>query len=402
MTSATEASSLVSKRKTWSALLPCCTCSITIFLIALCAFQINEHETPQQLRNSRTHILRAAPAKTFTLLSNLDNVQRKPTTPWLVLAALAHLQLLLLPQAPTSTRGSRLQVRWAQALLTAVVPVDVVKTRIQLYPEIYNDGMLGGFRRVMAKEGFKALATGWGPTFVGYGIQGAFKFGGYEFWKKTFVDAVGMENAVNNRTSIYLASAAVAEFFADVALCPLEATRIRLVADKNFASGLATGFTRILREEGVLKGFYSGFGPILFKQVPYTMAKFAFYEVFAESIYASLGDRKISNSTATAINLGAGFGAGLMAALVSQPADTLLSKINKGKGAGGEGSIARRLMNLAIQLGPRNLFLGLGTRFVMVGGLTAFQFALYGDIKRMLGASGGTEIHKAGSKAGKH
>jgi solute carrier family 25 phosphate transporter 3 len=33
-----------------------------------------------------------------------------------------------------------------------------------------------------------------------------------------------------------------------------------------------------LKEEGVIRGFYSGFGPILFKQVPYTMAKFVVYE----------------------------------------------------------------------------------------------------------------------------
>jgi solute carrier family 25 phosphate transporter 3 len=33
-------------------------------------------------------------------------------------------------------------------------------------------------------------------------------------------------------------------------------------------------------------------------------------------------------------------------------------------------------------------------RVVMVGTLTAGQFAIYGDIKRMLGATGGTEIAK--------
>ena len=32
-------------------------------------------------------------------------------------------------------------------------------------------------------------------------------------------------------------------------------------------------FLCILHVTGVLRGFYSGFGPILFKQVPYTMAK---------------------------------------------------------------------------------------------------------------------------------
>ena len=139
-------------------------------------------------------------------------------------------------------------------------------------------GMIGGFRKVIAEEGAGALLTGFGPTAAGYFLQGAFKFGGYEYWKKTFIDMVGVEKASDNRTAIYLGASAIAEFFADVALCPLEATRIRLVSQPDFATGLVSGFTRLMREEGVIRGFYSGFGPILFKQVPYTMTKFVVYE----------------------------------------------------------------------------------------------------------------------------
>jgi hypothetical protein len=54
---------------------------------------------------------------------------------------------------------------------------------------------------------------------VGYSIQGAFKFGGYEFWKKQAVDYYGVEAARENRQAIYLGASAIAEFFADVALC---------------------------------------------------------------------------------------------------------------------------------------------------------------------------------------
>lgn len=138
--------------------------------------------------------------------------------------------------------------------------------------------MIAGFRQVVQAEGAGALLTGFGPTAAGYFLQGAFKFGGYEFWKKTFIDMIGAEKASENRTAIYLGSSAIAEFFADVALCPLEATRIRLVSQPTFATGLLSGFTKILKEEGAIKGFYSGFGPILLKQVPYTMAKFVVFE----------------------------------------------------------------------------------------------------------------------------
>jgi solute carrier family 25 phosphate transporter 3 len=140
-----------------------------------------------------------------------------------------------------------------------------VKTRIQLDPATYNNGLIGGFKKVIANEGAGAVWTGFGPTAAGYFLQGAFKFGGYELFKQQAINMVGYETASNNRTAVYLASAACAEFFADIALCPLEATRIRLVSQPTFANGLIGGFGKILKNEGV-GAFYSGFGPILFKQ----------------------------------------------------------------------------------------------------------------------------------------
>ncbi len=140
-----------------------------------------------------------------------------------------------------------------------------VKTRIQLDPVTYNKGMIGGFRQVIAKEGAGALLTGFGPTAAGYFLQGAFKFGGYELFKQQSINYLGYETASNNRTAVYLASSALAEFFADIALCPLEATRIRLVSQPDFASGLIGGLGKIAKQEGI-GAFYSGFGPILFKQ----------------------------------------------------------------------------------------------------------------------------------------
>lgn len=125
--------------------------------------------------------------------------------------------------------------------------------------------MIGGFRQVIQSEGAGALLTGFGPTAAGYFLQGAFKFGGYEFFKQKSIDVLGYETAQKNRTAVYLASSAAGEFFADIALCPLEATRIRLVSEPTYANGLIGGFTKILKNDGV-GAFYAGFGPILFKQ----------------------------------------------------------------------------------------------------------------------------------------
>jgi solute carrier family 25 phosphate transporter 3 len=124
----------------------------------------------------------------------------------------------------------------------ALCPVDVVKTRIQLNPLKYNTGMVGGFRTVIAEEGVAALATGLGPTAVGYFVQGWFKFGGVEFFKINMAQSLGERKAWEYRFPIYLTAAACAEFIADIFLCPLEATRIRLVSNPSYANGLASAF----------------------------------------------------------------------------------------------------------------------------------------------------------------
>ncbi|KAK4574919.1 mitochondrial phosphate carrier protein [Recurvomyces mirabilis] len=124
------------------------------------------------------------------------------------------------------------------------------------------------------------------------------------------------------------------------------------------------------------------------------MAKFVVYEKVAEYAYANYFDKsKTSPGMNTAINLGSGLIAGFAAAIISQPADTMLSKINKTKGLPGE-STTSRLIKIGSELGLRGSFSGIGARLFMVGTLTAGQFAIYGDIKRALGAVGGVEIAK--------
>lgn len=278
---------------------------------------------------------------------------------------------------------------------SSLVPIDVVKTRIQLEPTIYNKGMVSSFKKIIGQEGAGALLTGFGPTLLGYSLQGAFKFGGYEVFKKVFIDALGYDTACNYKNSVYMGSAAIAEFFADIALCPLEATRIRLVSQPNFANGLVGGFSRILKEEGI-GSFYNGFTPILFKQIPYNIAKFLVFERASEFYYSIIGAKEsLSSGMNTGVTLVSGLTAGLAAAVVSQPADTLLSKVNKAKKSPGQSTIGL-LAQLAKQLGFVGSFTGLPTRLIMVGTLTSLQFGIYGTLKKSLGCGPTIEIGSGG------
>jgi solute carrier family 25 (mitochondrial phosphate transporter), member 3 len=74
------------------------------------------------------------------------------------------------------------------------------------------------------------------------------------------------------------------------------------------------------------------------------------YEKVAEAIYRRIDKSIASDGLQTGINLGSGLMAGFDAAIVSQPADTILSKINKTAGIQGE-SVISLLMNIVKGLG---------------------------------------------------
>ncbi|KAG6857159.1 hypothetical protein H0H87_008729 [Tephrocybe sp. NHM501043] len=267
----------------------------------------------------------------------------------------------------------------------AMTPIDVVKTRIQIDPAFTGLGFVSGTRQVISKEGIRALLTGFGPTAVGYLVQGGTKFAGYEFWKKKFSEIAGdQETVIAHRTAIYLGAAGVAEFFADILLTPLEATRIHLVSQRGYATGLVSGLTRLAREGGVRE-----------LQIPYAIGQFTVNELCHEIVYRSMTletRRNLSSPANFTIALGSGITAGFAAAILSQPADTLLSQINKGHGP--KGSMVYRLGTLAREAGFKGLFAGLGPRMIMTAGLVSSQFVMYGAIKNALAAPPGLEIHK--------
>ncbi|EGC38709.1 hypothetical protein DICPUDRAFT_28225 [Dictyostelium purpureum] len=264
-----------------------------------------------------------------------------------------------------------------------VVPMDVVKTRLQTDPIKYNKGMVDGMKTIIREEGSMMLLQGLGATTVGYAVQGFFKFGLYEVFKKKISAQFSEEDAKAYRIPIWVTASAIAETVGDVALCPFEAVRIRQVSDPKFASGFFTAFTRLYREEG-FKGFYKGLTPIILKQVPYTASQFVTYELandyFNKYLYRTRGLTRndLSDTQKLGVILGTGAISGVVASVASHPADTILSKINQEKTDGG---VTKAIGNIVKRLGVRGLFLGVEARCVMVTTLVTVQFLIYDGIK---------------------
>lgn len=261
---------------------------------------------------------------------------------------------------------------------TAVVPLDLVKCRIQVDPAKYKN--IGtGFKVTVAEEGLRGLAKGWAPTFLGYSIQGVGKFGFYEAFKIFYGNLLGEENSYVWRTSLYLVASASAEFFADVGLAPLEAVKVRIQTKPGFASTLREGFPKIAREEG-LSGFYKGLPPLWGRQIPYTMMKFAAFERTVEALYQYVVPKprdQCSKGEQLLVTFAAGYIAGVFCAVVSHPADTIVSKLNNEKGLTVGEAVKR--------VGFAGLWKGLGPRIIMVGTLTALQWFIYDSFKVFAG-----------------
>lgn len=59
------------------------------------------------------------------------------------------------------------------------------------------------------------------------------------------------ENAYLWRTSLYLAASASAEFFADIALAPMEAAKVRIQTQPGYANTLRQAVPKMFGEEGI-------------------------------------------------------------------------------------------------------------------------------------------------------
>ena len=257
---------------------------------------------------------------------------------------------------------------------TLVVPLDLVKCRIQVDPAKYKNIINGG-KLSLAEEGARGLVKGWAPTLVGYSMQGLCKFGFYEGFKNLYSGLLGEERTYTCRTSLYLAASASAEFFADIALAPLEAVKVRVQTQPGWASTLREGVRKLYAAEGI-SGFYKGLPPLWMRQIPYTMMKFACFERTVEALYKYVVPKprqECSKLEQLLVTFSAGYIAGVVCAVVSHPADSVVSKLNSAKGSSA--------WDVAKQLGMAGLWKGLGPRIVMVGTLTALQWFIYDTVK---------------------
>jgi solute carrier family 25 (mitochondrial phosphate transporter), member 3 len=119
------------------------------------------------------------------------------------------------------------------------------------------------------------------------------------------------------------------------------------------------------------------------------MAKFFFFEYIVSLFYKNVftaPKETYGKGTQLGITFASGYLAGVICAIVSHPADSLVSLMGKPTNKG------KSLGQIASETGIANLATkGLGTRIIMIGTLTGFQWWIYDSFKATMGmgTSGG-------------
>lgn len=309
-------------------------------------------------------------------------------------AAAAVVGLLVVLSGPGAWRYYLSGGVCAAASHAIPVPIDTVKTRRQIDPEFARLRFGQAFQRIVQREGVSGLLAGLGPTAVGYLFEGAIKFGVYEGLKPVVCRALSRAAAVSPHLAVfnvnvvaYALSAAAAGVAAAIMLCPMEALRIRIVANpqqSKTGGWLGTGYS-MLKTEG-FAALSKGMLPMLYKQVPYTVTKNVSFDLMTRCAYAALlrCGSAVGPLAKVAVPLAAAAATSVLSCVTSQPGDMLLSLVNARTGD------QRRTRDIVRDIlksdrGLAGFFVGMQTRFLHVGVIVTLQLLIYDFVKRLCG-----------------
>eukprot|EP00977_Amphora_coffeiformis_P000083 scaffold19_cov169-Amphora_coffeaeformis.AAC.8 len=281
-----------------------------------------------------------------------------------------------------------------------VIPLDVVKTRAQMTDATSSSSSSSKRNlwqqagRMVERQGWSSLFLGAQATIVGYLWYGISVYPTYTASKRWLWASDSVTDTLNP-DAIALLAGAVAAVVASLGLTPLEAARIRAVANpRKYAKLGVVGTLQILVDEQVL---YAGLPSLLTRQVVFGSIKFLAFERFAVALTSTWPDALGSPDVSWLVSLLAGGLSGFVSAAVSQPADSLLTYVSaqkrssKTSGQSNTLNLWQGLQQLWMEEGPGALWRGLGSRSIWAGSIIAGQFFLY-DIFRTAGGVSSADL----------
>jgi len=272
-------------------------------------------------------------------------------------------------------------------------PLDLIKTRIQnahysatlvaatdgvphARPTIYST-----LRVVIATENFAGLWKGMTPSITRT-VPGVGLYFASLHWLKTSFG--GSTEKPSPLQAIGLGM--TARCVAGVAMIPITVLKTRFESGQYNYTRMSTALVEIYCREGP-RGLCCGLVPTLVRDAPYSGLYLMFYTQLKQctsSLLAQAGyDVKVNGYLASATHFSCGVFAGLLASLVTHPADVVktrmqLEPLNYP-------SVAKACQQILVLNGPRGFLIGLAPRMLRRTLMSALAWTVYEEIMRQLG-----------------
>ncbi len=298
--------------------------------------------------------------------------------------SLLHLPTVVLSQGSGLSAATYTTLSGCGALACALthvvlVPVDVVKTRLQQSTVSPPPSAKSVVEGILKEEGASALTLGTQATIVGYMYYGGVLYPLYEYLKREL--PTYMSSSPTN--AVVILSGAIAAVFASAGLSPMEVARIRRVEKPSRYPSLPIALSTLAKE----KALYAGLSPLLARQVAFGMAKFLSFETARGFLYDALPGLDSSDMvTSLWISLLSGAFAGVFSCFVSQPADATLTAMSRTSQP-----LLPAAAGIYSERGASGFFAGVESRAVWSACIIAGQFLLY-DLFRSMAGVGSADL----------
>jgi len=242
-------------------------------------------------------------------------------------------------------------------------PLDLVKTRIQT-------NTLGSGRELLREVGFRGLWTGLSPslarTVPGVGVYFASVSGIRNSWP-------GAKGGQQSRTQAAV-TGGLARAFAGCLLLPATVVKTRYECGLFKYSSLASAVAQISKTEG-LRGLFCGLYPTLVRDVPFS----SLYLLFYSELKSLFG---LQNCT-PAQSWAAGLSAGVLASLVTHPADVLKTTQQVGPTSGVVDTAKYLIRERPVGSSTISVFYkGLAPRMIRRSLMSALAWTVYEEINK--------------------
>lgn len=248
-------------------------------------------------------------------------------------------------------------------------PLDTLKTRLQMSAR----------DPATSRALFRGIYNGFTPAVAASAPAAAAFFGTYDYVKRVLAAAASKEDAARWAPVHHMLAAAAGDISSSTVRVPFEVVKQRLQSGMHKST---TEAVRAIFAKQGLPGFFTGYGSLVLRELPFDAIQFPLYE-YLKSRWAR---RSKSGKLQTWQQSLCGSAAGAVAAAVTTPLDVVKTRLmTQGAGSAAAGQeaalkykgIIDGIKKIAREEGPATLFSGIVPRVIWISAGGAIFFGSY-------------------------